>query len=212
MQDNIQFFDVLHTCRAMRRLDTKDVPEDLLVKLIDAANQAPTGSNRQGCRWIIVRESEKKKRLADLNRIEVSRYLSDSAFKDFGPKNQQSEKRKRTLGAVVYQAENMHNAPALIVACQQFEIKVTSAALIGYSGGSIWPAIQNLLLTARALNLAAAPNTLALSDQDTVKEILCLPDNIAAYCLIPIGYPLGNFGPVSRLPVEDTIYWDYYSG
>ena len=74
--------------------------------------------------------------------------------------------------------------------------------------GSIWPGIQNLLLAARALELGAAPTTLALTDRDKVAEVLNLPETVAAYCLIPVGYPLGNFGPVTRKPLSEILRYD----
>ena len=68
--------------------------------------------------------------------------------------------------------------------------------------------LQNLLLTARSLGLGAAPTTLALRDQDAVREALDLPDTFAALCLIPVGYPMGKFGPVSRKPLERVMRFD----
>ena len=65
--------------------------------------------------------------------------------------------------------------------------------MIARGNGSIWPGIQNLLLAARALELGAAPTTLALTDRKAVAEALNLPESMAAYALIPVGYPLGNF-------------------
>ena len=76
--------------------------------------------------------------------------------------------------------------------------------------GSVWPGIQNLLLTARSLGLGAAPTTLALRDQDAVREVLNLPETFAALCLIPVGYPMGKFGPVSRRPVEEIMRFDQW--
>ena len=71
--------------------------------------------------------------------------------------------------------------------------------------------IQNLLLAARALGLGAAPTTLGLTDPDAVAKVLNLPSNMAAYCLIPVGYPLGNFGPVTRKPVSEIMRFDQWS-
>ena len=91
----------------------------------------------------------------------------------------------------------MHEIPALIVACFDYPEKVEGLGVYR-SAGSVWPGIQNLLLTARALGLGASPTTLALRDQDAVREILKLPETFAALCLIPVGHPMGNFGPVSQ--------------
>ena len=62
----MDIFDVMFNCRAMRRLDTKPVPAELLIKLVASANQAPSGSNMQIARWIVVTDESVKKKLADL--------------------------------------------------------------------------------------------------------------------------------------------------
>ena len=66
-------------------------------------------------------------------------------------------------------------------------------------------------MAARALGLGAALTTLGLSDRAASREVLGLPDNIEAFGLIPVGYPTGNFGPVTRLPVAETMRWDRWS-
>ena len=72
----------------------------------------------------------------------------------------------------------------------------------------MWPAVQNLLLAARALGFGATPTNLGLSNLQLVKDLLCLPENVDPYCLIPVGYPMGKYGSVTRLPVEQTVRWD----
>ena len=82
------------------------------------------------------------------------------------------------------------------------------AETMARGGGSIWPGIQNLLLAARALGLGATPTTLALGDRQAVAEVLNLPETMGAFCLIPVGYPLGKFGPVTRRPIEEVTRFD----
>ena len=192
----------------MRRLDTKPVPEDLLVKLVEAGNQAPSGSNLQGARWIVVRDAEQRRKLADLNKAAVEVYAGVTSSRQPSLPHQSTDKRTRMLNAVLWQAEHMHEIPALIIACHEFGQPVDNPA---YAGGSIWPGVQNVLLAARALGLGAAPTTLGLTRRDDVKKILNLPETMEAICLIPVGYPLGNFGPVTRMPVEQTMHWDRWT-
>lgn len=210
MPEQMGIFDVMYNCRAMRRLDTKEVPEELLVKLIDAANQAPSGSNRQNGRWIVVRDPEQKKKLAVLNRDAVDAYIApDSARPDALP-HQSSEKRKRMLDSVLWQRDHIHEIPALIIACLEFDEPI-DGQVAARGAGSIWPGVQNLLLAARALGLGAAPTTLALRHPKEVANVLELPPTMAAYCLIPVGYPLGRFGPVTRRPVAEIMRFDRWS-
>ena len=114
------------------------------------------------------------------------------------------------LQAVLWQAEHLAEVPALIIACFQFDGKVTPNEA-SRARGSVWPGVQNVLLAARALGLGAAPTTLGLVDRDAAKAVLGLPEDMEAFCLIPVGYPTGNFGPVTRMPVADTMRWDRWS-
>jgi nitroreductase len=201
MSTDASLFDTMYHSRAMRRLLSKEVPEELLIKLIDAANQAPSGSNSQNARWIVVRDAEQKQKLADLNRKHAEPYIAPQR------ENPPNEKHKRLLDAVVWQMDHMHEIPALIVACFDYPEKVEGLGVYR-SAGSVWPGIQNLLLAARAMGLGAAPTTLALRDQDAVREVLNLPETFAALCLIPVGYPKGKFGSVTRMPIEQTMRFD----
>ncbi len=203
-------FDVIYHCRAMRRLDTREVPEELLRKLVDAGNQAPTGSNQQGVRWIIVRDAAVKRKLADLNRRGVEAYIGPRLDNLEELPHQSPAKRRRMLDAVLWQMVHMHELPALIVACHDFgEPPAPAQAAAGNI--SVWPAVQNVLLAARALGLGAAPTTLALVDPGAVAAALRLPETMAAYCLIPVGYPLGRFGPVTRKPLDEVLRFDRWS-
>ena len=200
---------MIYNCRAMRRLDTKPVPAELLVKLIDAANQAASGSNMQRARWIVVTDTGVKKKLADLNHQGVESYIGPQTSRPDAVPHQSKEKRLRMLDAVIWQTEHMHEMPAIVMACMEFESPVNDEMIV-HGNGSIWPGIQNLLLAARALGLGATPTTLALGDRQAVADALNLPDTMAAYCLIPVGYPLGKFGPVTRKPVEEVMRWDQW--
>ncbi len=210
MSDEMGVFETMYNCRAMRRLDTRPVPEELLVKLVDAANQAPSGSNMQNGRWLVARDPEVKQKLADLNRKGVEAYIGPQVDNPGSLPHQTADKRKRMVEAVIWQMEHMHEIPALIIACMEFGVKV-DANMAARGGGSIWPGIQNLLLAARALGLGAAPTTLALGEPKAVAEALNLPETMAAYCLIPVGYPLGKFGPVTRKPVAEIMRFDRWS-
>ena len=203
MSEQMSLNEAMYNCRAMRRLEPREVPEADLIQLIDAANQAPSGSNTQNARWVVVRDASQKQKLADLNRKHAEPYIAPQRA------NPPNEKHKRLLDAVVWQMEHMHEIPALIVACFDYPEKVEGLGVYR-SGGSVWPGIQNLLLKARSLGLGAAPTTLALRDQEAVRKVLNLPETFAALCLIPVGYPKGKFGPVSRKAVTDVMRFDHW--
>lgn len=100
-QNQMGIFDTIYNCRAMRRLDTKEVPEALLTELINAANQALSGSNSQGARWIVVRDTKAQQRLAELNREGVETYLAPLIDNPGSLSHQSVDKRRRMVDAVV---------------------------------------------------------------------------------------------------------------
>ncbi|MGB4862267.1 MAG: nitroreductase family protein [Tepidiformaceae bacterium] len=212
MSDQMGIFDVMYSTRAMRRIKPDAVPEELLVKLIDAANQAASGSNQQNGRWIVVRDKSQKEKLAELNRKVFEAYVGPNGQRAGSLPHQSEAKRARMLEAVQWQADHFAEIPALVIACLQVSLPVrdTFAAGAG-SGGSIWPGVQNLLLAARALGLAATPTTFAIADRAAARAVLSLPEDILPFCLIPVGYPMGNFGPVARKPTAEIMRWDRWS-
>ena len=205
----MEFFETLFSARAMRRYSDEPIPEDILVKLIEAAHAGPSGSNRQSRHWIVVRDPEQKQRLADLNRRFVSRYLE--ANRDAANPHVTPEKRQRFLAAVEYQMEHLHEVPAIVIACA--DMVVTPQGTFGegvQAATEVWGAVQNLLLAARALGVGSVPTTLGLVDRDAARDVLNLPDHILPMVLVPLGWPTGNFGPIRRRPLEEVLHWDRY--
>lgn len=212
MSDEPGIFEVIYHTRAMRRLKPDPVPEDLLIKLIDAAHQAPSGSNTQNGRWLVVRDAAQKARLAELNRAAVMQYVGPGSARPATLPHQDAARRERQVAAVLWQAEHLHEVPVIVIACLEVAAPPPDTFVAGAgAGGSIWPGVQNLLLAARALGLGAAPTTLGLRDHPEVKSVLGLPPTVEPFCLIPVGYPLGRFGPVSRRPLAEVMRWDRWS-
>jgi nitroreductase len=199
----VDLFDIIHSCRAMRRLKPDPVPDELLIRLVNAANHGPTGSNRQHGRWIVVRDAVQKRKLAELNRKAVDAYIGNPDAAD--------PEMRGTVRAVLWQRDHFHEIPALLIPCLEFDAPPRGTWQAGAgSGGSIWPGIQNLLLAARAVGLGAAITTLGLSDRPAAREVLGIPENVEPYAIIPIGYPRGKFGPVTRKPVAEIIHYDQW--
>jgi nitroreductase len=211
MPDEMGIFEVMYNCRAMRRIKPDPVPEDLLIKLIDAANQAASGSNMQNARHIVVRDRAQKEKLGEMNRRVFEAYVGGGGRAAALP-HQDAEKRARMVSAVQWQADHFADIPAVVIACLQVTLPVPHSFSAGAgSGGSIWPGVQNLLLAARALGLAATPTTFAIADRKAASEVLALPEDIMPFCVIPVGYPMGKFGPVTRKPVAEIMRWDRWS-
>ncbi len=209
MSEEIGLFETMYSCRAMRRLHSDPVPEEQLLRLVDAANQAPSGRNFQRGRWIIVRDDRQKQRIAALNCRASEEAAREQAEHGEPLPHHDVDKRRRMWAAVLWQSEHMHEAPAIIVAC----------AVLDHPGqdpnryaSSIWPGIQNLLLAARASGLGAVPTTYALRFRDELNEVLGLPNDAAAQAIIPVGFPIGNFGPVTRRPLHEITTFDRWHG
>jgi nitroreductase len=202
-------FDVMSTCRAMRRLRPDPVPDAVVRRLVEAANFAPSGRNMQRARWIVVRDPDQRRRIGELNRRASVEHAT--AERDAGTElpHHDSEHRRRMWAAVLWQAEHMHEAPVIIVACCVMD---DSAQEAGRYASSIWPGIQNLLLAARATGLGAVATTYALAFRDELETLLELPEHVRAQAVIPVGFPLGRFGPVRRLPVGEVMMCDRWSG
>jgi nitroreductase len=200
-------FEVMSTCRAIRRLRLDPVPDRLVRRLIEAANYAPSGRNLQRARWLVVRDPEQRRRIGALNRVAsvdhatAARDTSDDLPDD-------DDLRRRLWDAVLWQSEHMHEAPVIVVACCIMDDPEQDP---GRYASSIWPGVQNLLLAARACGLGAAPTTYALSHRVELEALLDLPATVRAQAVIPIGFSAVAFGPVRRRPIHEVMMVDRWS-
>jgi nitroreductase len=196
------FFEVIGTQRAMRRLKPDPVPDEYVEKIIWAATRAPSGGNRQGWRWLVVTDAEKKKAIQGWYNELWSKAIESGygAGSNLDPDEKASN--ERVMRSATYLAEHMHEAPVLIFACS-----LTGNGDIT-SGSSIYPAVQNLMLAARALGLGTALTTVHRGRQKEVRELLGIPDSVETAALIPLGWPKGKFGSGMRRPVKEVTYWE----
>jgi len=139
MSDEMGIFETMYNCRAMRKIKTDEVPEELLLKLVAAGDQAPSGSNLQRARWIVVRDRDQKSALAELNKKSVEAYIGPQAGRPASLPHQSAEKRQRMLSAVLWQAEHMAEIPALIIACMLFDEEPSDLDR-ARAGGVAWAA------------------------------------------------------------------------
>jgi nitroreductase len=204
MSSGTELFDLMHTTRAMRRLKPDPVPDALIHQLLRAAVTAPSGGNRQQWRFLVVKNPETKKRVQYYYKKALDEVAAPRWRNSAPPPGVTHEQYERQLDAVIYLTEHFHEAPVWIVACLD-EGDYTPTR---WSGASIYPAVQNILLTAHTLGLGATLTTRHLLYEAQVEEILGLPPGVHSYAIIPIGYPIGHFGPVRRGPIADVVYLD----
>lgn len=196
------FFEVIGTQRAMRRLKPDPVPEEYIKKIIWAATRAPSGGNRQGWRWLVVTDPASKKQIQEWYNELWSKAIASGYGAGAGLPEEERLSNERVMKSATYLAEHMHEVPVLIFACS-----LTGGGDI-VSGSSIYPAVQNLMLAARALGLGTALTTVHRGRQQEIRQLLGIPDSVETAALIPVGWPKGKFGSGFRKPVEDVTYWE----
>jgi nitroreductase len=197
--------EAMETQRAIRRLKPDPVDDEIVLRLIELALKAPTGSNGQKWEFIIVKDQQVKKGLARLNR-QIWRLSGRIGQR----RTQDDPKRRKILEAVLWQADHFEEAPVIVVACLKgWYIPFVHLSATTYFG-SIYPAIQNLLLAARAINLGAALTTIPIWNLFAVRRVLGLPWRITPCAVIPLGWPMGHYGPTTRKPVNEVVSFDRY--
>jgi nitroreductase len=193
------FFETIYTTRALRRFKPDPIPDDVLFQVFDAAIRAPSGQNAQDWRFIVLTDPAVKAKLQEWA-IEsyhryLRRYVDHPELLDELPRTQ-----RLSLTSVRDLAHNLAEVPTVIVVTGLRGRHSTP-------GGSIFPAVQNLTLAARALGLGSSIFNFPLSHAEELKEMLGIPESNQVYCLLPIGYPTDRQGPVRRKPVRDVVYW-----
>lgn len=211
----MELYDAMSTLRAVRRLRPDPIDEAVLERVLTAATWAPTGGNHQAWRIVALQDPDKKQALADLYKPHWMNYVPAYEAALDGAPVEVAEKSKRTLDAGTYLAEHLHEVPVICVFCFTLHgITVTDAELGRQSvvgGGSIYPAVQNLLLAARSEGLGCVLTTLLCVEEPAVKEVLNLPEDWYTAAAVPLGYPVGGgHGPITRKPIDRMVFRDRY--
>ena len=201
---------LLATTRAVRkRLDlTRPVPRELLLECIALAQQAPTGSNSQGWRWLIVTDPEKRKLVAEAYREGSAAYFADARKTAPGQDTQQD----RVVSSALYLADHLAEVPVHVIPCLPGRPEgLSNGHAAGYYG-SILPAVWSFMLAARARGLGTSFTTLHLNREQQVADALGIPANVTQVALIPTGYFTGDdFKPADRPGPETIVHWDSWS-
>ena len=204
MAEATNLFEVIQTTRAMRRLKPDAVPDELIRKILEAGVCAANGGNTQRWRFLVIKDPKIKKQVQvyykrAFDEVVGPRYLSSTP-----PPGVTRERYTRQHAAVEYLTDHFHEAPVWIVAC----LDEGTASPTRASGASIYPAVQNMLLAARALGLGSTLTTRHLLHEKGAEAALGLPPGVHSYAILPIGYPMGKFGPVGRGPLAEIVYED----
>jgi nitroreductase len=183
--------DAMFTQRSIRRFRPDPIPVDDLRLILEAAVKAPNGGNLQVARFVVVADRDAIRAFAPLYREAWWAKRHDDGFESFDD-----------LPA------RFHPAAGLADAMGDVPCIVFALALHDGPPDSVIPAVQNLMLAARALGIGSVPTTLHPSVMSRFHELFAIPDDVGFHFCVPLGYPVGNFGPTVRKPTSETTFLD----
>jgi nitroreductase len=219
---DIGLFEAIYSARSLRHFKPDPVPQELIERVLDAAIRASSGGNTQHWTFIVVRNAEKRRQLAALYR-KASDYQSAVYAARPKPEHLTQAQYEQFLANSGWLWDHMADAPMILVPCLAKREPPERASLPAVvqaryadhlanvqriSGSSIYPAIQNIILACRGLGLGTVITTNHILYEDEVKAVLGVPENVATFALMPIGYPIRKYGPLTRKPVAEVTYAD----
>jgi nitroreductase len=203
---------VMRQTPGCRDYDDHDVADEVLYRVLDNARFAPSGGNRQGWRVVVIRDPDTRRRLRDLYLEPWNEYVASH----YGPPEQRSATRHRTVTDATRMAETMHEVPVHLAVWVRMDlIAVTDAAADRPSvvaGGSVFPFIQNLLLAARDEGLGTRLTTLLSTCEHAVRSLLDAPEGLALAALVLVGWPQRLPTRLNRRPVEAFTVRERFGG
>jgi nitroreductase len=218
----IGLFEAMYTARALRRFKPDPVPQKLILRILEAGTRAGSGGNAQRWAFIVVRDAEQRRKLGAIYRRGSD--ISEKVYAARGrPSHLSEEQYRKMMTAGAHLWDHMGDAPVLLVPCVQsnilppreklpVDIQARYDELAAYQqlirGASIYPAVQNIILACRALGLATLITTNHLYYEAELRRVLGVPDDVFPCALMPIGWPVGKFGPVTRRPVSEVAFAD----
>jgi nitroreductase len=215
-------FEAMHTARALRRFKPDPVPEHLITRILDAAIQAPSAGNAQNWLFMVARDAKLRQGLGAAYRKGSEIAAAMYAARGRPPHLTEAQyQRMMTNGAYLW--EHMSEAPVIVIPCLRRPVVppaelLPSAMRANYDdelayvarirGASIYPAVQNIILACRALGLGTTITTNHIRCEHEVRALLHLPEDVDTFAMMPIGWPIGRFGPLTRRPLGDVAYAD----
>lgn len=209
-QETVGLLEGLSSTRAIRRYRDEPVPTEALSTMMFAATRAPSGSNRQPFRFLVLRDGPKA--------LEAKRLIGESARRIWGGKRatdgydrgsgqEANTPKARMARTMQHYVDHFEDAPVLVLPCL-----VRYLPPVPTEGASIYPACQNLLLAARALGYGGVMTGFHVSVEAELRALLDIPDEVFVAATITIGKPVGGHGPVRRRPIAELVYeeaWDH---
>ncbi len=205
MSDEIGLLHGLATTRAIRRYTDEPVSDDALAQMLFSATRAPTGSNRQGFRFLVLRDGPRavqaKALLGQTFRQGWAAKRESDGY-DRGSGSRQRSAKARMAQSMQHFVDHFEQTPVVILAC----VRARHDGIV--DGASIYPACQNLLLAARALGYGGVLTGWHQAVEDDLRLMLDIPPDFRLAATIALGRPMGGHGPVRRRPLRDLVFDD----
>ena len=196
----------LATTRAIRRYTDEPVSDEALATITWAASRAPTGSNRQPFRFIVLRDGPRAATARALlagaaSAMWGAKRASDGYDKGSGA--DADSPKARMARTMQHYSDHFADAPVIVIACIARHRQPNEM-----EGASVYPACQNLLLAARAIGLGGVLTGLHGFVEAELREVLGIPADVGISATITLGHPQGSHGPVRRRPLTELVYED----
>lgn len=191
--------EAMFTQRAIRRLKPDPIPIEDIQLILEAASKAPNGGNSQIARFLVVTD---RALIQEFGRLYHEAWWAKrwDDHRWTGPADIPPE--DRNYRSAMQLANEMKDAPCVIFAL----------AVPPGSANSVLPAVQNLMLAARALGIGSVPTTLHAKVMDRFHALFGIPRDVSFHFCVPLGYPRGSFGPNRRRPTSETTYLNRWGG
>jgi len=211
----MDLIDGIMTLRAIRRYTAEPVTDDEVLTCLRAARQAPSGGNIQPWQFLVVRDAATRAALGEIYRRAYDRYepamlAATPQFRD----DAEAERHRRTVASARHLAEHFAEAPVAVLFLMpniSMTLRDAEGPLdVGSPYASVYPAVQNFMLAARALGIGTTLTTVIRIYQDEVRQLLGIPDRYEIAALVPMGRPRGRFGVAPRKPLGAVTHWDRF--
>lgn len=199
----ISLLDGIATTRTVRRYTTDPIPDDDLASILWHATRAPSGSNRQPVRYVVLRDGPRAASAKGLLGAAFRQGWSAKRRADGHEDAAADTARGRMAAAMQHYVDHFEEVPVVVLVCL-----VRYREANPYEGGSVYPACQNLLLAARALGYGGALTMWHLGVERELRDLLAVPDDVALSACITLGRPAGRHGPLRRRPLAEVVFED----
>jgi nitroreductase len=212
----VDLYEAMRCAPTTRRFGGKQVPPEVLQRVLENARFAPSGGNRQGWRVIAVRDADTRRALRDLYQPHWRAYMEHTGGAAMlAEANPPDPRRAGMVKRADEFAERIHEVPLHLVVCAKLgDLAIVDAGLDRPSivgGASIYPFVQNVLLGLRAEGLGAALTTLLAPAEPQVKELLAIPDDVVLAAYVLVGQRDEPWpAHLSRKPVGEFAFAERY--